>query len=736
MKKFAKLSSTGRRAIMASARPVPNRTLMVMPNVTGVQKSRRISLAKKVLFSAMTTVAFFCMLEVVLSLLGVAPVTVSEDPFVGFSSQVPLMQVSVDPDGKKIVTTAENKLVWFNAQSFPLEKKARTQRVFCMGGSTTYGHPYWDSTSFPRWLREFLPLVDSSHQWEVINAGGISYASYRVAALMQELAQYQPDLFVVYSVHNEFLERRTYAGMFDKQPLLIRTQSALARTRTWAMIDFALRKLSPANPVVAESDSPNEPRQRDILPAEVDEILNHSIGPVDYHRDPAWQASVLRHYETNFERMVGIARRCGAKIIFITPASNEKNCSPFKSEFLDQLDNSAPERCLELLQQARTEANDDNPNRAIELLNQAALLDSEYAELHFRLGQCLFEVKKYDEAQQAFSRALNADICPLRAPSGITAALRRVSKRTNVPLVDFEARLREKCANEQGHSVFGDEYFLDHVHPTVEINRQLALWIIDEMLAKKLVRGKSPESPVIQDRIRVVSEQVLSEMDDKANGIALRNLAKVIHWAGKFEEAATLAKNAMQLIPDDPESRFVLADCLKNLGQYDEAINEYDKLFAGATNFPKANNRFGELLAFRGHFRAAKVYLMMGVLEDPRNPYAQFLLAKVHFEMAEYEFAEQCAAEANRLEPKNATTLYLLARSNAALSKFHEAIAFFEQTSSVASGDAEFYNYYGLALLYAKRPHEAVAKFEVALELNSNYEEARKNLHEAMSHSK
>ena len=84
-----------------------------------------------------------------------------------------------------------------------------------MGGSTTYGRPFDDATSFCGWLRELLPVADPSRQWELINAGGISYASYRVAALMEELADYQPDVFIVYSGQNEFLERRTYSGIIE-----------------------------------------------------------------------------------------------------------------------------------------------------------------------------------------------------------------------------------------------------------------------------------------------------------------------------------------------------------------------------------------------------------------------------------------------------------------------------------------------------------------------------------------
>ena len=115
--------------------------------------------------------------------------------------------------------SARNRLAYFNAQRFSANKAPRTFRIFCLGGSTTYGRPYNDHTSYVGWLRELLPLADDRRQYEVINAGGISYASYRVASLMDELCGYEPDLFVVYMGHNEFLEQRTY------QDLLAMSQS-------------------------------------------------------------------------------------------------------------------------------------------------------------------------------------------------------------------------------------------------------------------------------------------------------------------------------------------------------------------------------------------------------------------------------------------------------------------------------------------------------------------------------
>ncbi len=703
----------------------------------GVRKAPRVGLVKKLLFSAMTTVSCLALIEFGLGLLGFVPVTATEDPFVGFSNQVPLMEVVSDENGTQIVKTSENKLVWFNAQSFPLKKGVRTRRVFCMGGSTTYGHPYWDSTSFARWLREYLPVIDPNHQWEVINAGGISYASYRVAAVMDELSRYQPDLFIVYSVHNEFLERRTYAGMFEKQPFLIRAQATLAKTRLWAALDVLMGKLTPAHKDHQQrKNSIASSSRREILPGEVDEILNHTTGPVDYHRDPVWRESVLRHYEANLERMVAIARRCGAKIVFITPASNEKNCSPFKSEFSKSINESQRREVLHSLELARQEVGDDNHVRAIELLKDAIAIDPSYAEIRYRLGQSLFAIKQFTEAQQMLSQALNEDVCPLRGVRGISEAVWRVGKRADVAVVDFEAKLRDKCRQEQGHSILGEEYFLDHVHPTIDVNRHLALWIIEQLLTKKWVQGKSPQSPVIQKRFDLITEQVLSEVDEQANGVALRNLAKVIHWSGKYEEAAGLARNAMQLIADDPESRFVLADCLKNLQQYDAAIDEYDKLFSAPVNFPKAHNRFGEVLAIRGHYQAAKAYLLLGVLEDPKNAYAQYLLAQVHFELGEFDFAQQCATESDRLEPNQPSTLVLLARAQASAGKLDQAVDTFERAGRAGADTPEFYNYFGLALMYLDRPQEAIGNFQTAVKQAPEFAEAQKNLQEAVMRSK
>jgi tetratricopeptide (TPR) repeat protein len=602
--------------------------------------------SKKLLFSLVTTVVVLGSIELALRVVGVQPVTDTRDPFVGFSQQVPLMELVRDEAGNAFMKTAKSKLVWFNDQSFPKRKENGVRRIFALGGSTTYGHPYDDTTSFSGWMREYLPVADASQRWEVINCGGISYASYRVAALMEELVQYEPDLFVVFSAHNEFLERRTYAGMFERSAASLQIRAALSRTRTFALADRLLHR-EPARP-------------GNFLPAEVDEVLNHTIGPTDYHRDLKWRSQVLAHYELNLRRMVEIANRANCRIVFVTPASNESDCSPFKSEFGSQVTEAQQAEVLNLLSQAESEVNNNEIERANLRLTKAKEIAPEFAETRYRLGKLLMRARKFDLAQIELKAALNEDICPLRAVDAITTSIWHVSEELHVPVVDFEKRLRDLCQQDRGHPILGEAYFLDHVHPTIGVNRKLALWIIDELEQAKIFDCTDLKRPEVQDELETATERVMNRIDQRAHGVALRNLAKVLHWSGKFAEAAPRATDALELLVDDPESRYVLADCLHHMGNSQAALAQYELLFSGPQDWGKAYLPYADLLAQRGEFARAKPYLILALVVDPANAYTHYLLGRTHLELGEFKFAVESLTEANRIYPNEPTTLTLL----------------------------------------------------------------------------
>jgi hypothetical protein len=237
-----------------------------MPEMNTRRAPQSIPTSKKVLSSVLIAVVFFALVELILALAGVHPVLVDEDPYVGFSSSIELFQPT--GDGARL-ETAPNKLGWFNYQVFPASKPAGTVRVFTLGGSTTYGRPFEDTTSFSGWLRAYLRSAEPTTRWEVINAGGISYASYRVVTLMEELVEYEPDLFIIYSGNNEFLEQRTYGELIEEAPALTRTRLLLQHSRLWALG----RRIA--------GSRQRRARQRYELSGEVEELLESSAG-LDY----------------------------------------------------------------------------------------------------------------------------------------------------------------------------------------------------------------------------------------------------------------------------------------------------------------------------------------------------------------------------------------------------------------------------------------------------------------------
>jgi tetratricopeptide (TPR) repeat protein len=284
--------------------------------------------------------------------------------------------------------------------------------------------------------------------------------------------------------------------------------------------------------------------------------------------------------------------------------------------------------------------------------------------------------------------------------------------------------MKAKCEEEFGHPCLGAEYFLDHVHPTVDVHRQLALWIIEVLQREKIVGG----GPLSSADVAAVAARIDSRIDKTAQGIALRNLAKTLHWAGKFDEAAPRAADALKLIENDLESQFLLAECCRQLGRTDEAMRQFERLFEIEPNYDRGYIPFGKLLAAGGHLAAAKMYLAMGVVLHPDRDDAHHALGAVHLRLGEYELARQSLLEASKLNPREPHTLILLARAEVSLGDDHAAVSHYEQALRLNSDDADGHNELGEALLRLNRKQAAAAHFTAALAIDPDHEDAHFNL--------
>ena len=139
--------------------------------------------------------------EITLRMLGLGKPTDFNDPFVGFSDIHPLFVLNDDIGRYEI---PKSRQTHFQPESFAADKPADEFRVFVLGGSTVQGRPWSIETSFTTWLELNLNAADPSRKYEVVNCGGVSYASYRLVPILQEVLhsdpggglRYQPDLIV------------------------------------------------------------------------------------------------------------------------------------------------------------------------------------------------------------------------------------------------------------------------------------------------------------------------------------------------------------------------------------------------------------------------------------------------------------------------------------------------------------------------------------------------------------
>ena len=387
------------------------------------------------------------------------------DPFVGFSEVRPLFVLNDRGDRYQI---PKSRQAFFQPEGFAAKKRPSEFRIFCLGGSTVQGRPYSIETSFTTWLELSLQVADTSREWEVVNCGGVSYASYRLVPIMKEVLAHEPDLFIVYTGHNEFLEERSY-GSIKRMPAW--TKGIGERLLSLRTYNLARRLWYPSG------DSSDDVVDRAELAVEVDALLDYQGGLEVYHRDDRWRAGVIEHFEHNLRRLVRIARRAQIPLLLVNPVCNLKDTPPFKTEHRHGLSEQQIATFKRLWESAKS-LDWKLLDQKASVLNRALEIDARYADAHFLLARCYDAMGLSDQAKAEYIRAKEEDICPLRILEPMHDVIMRVARQTRTPLVNVRQSFEE--ATRDG--IPGDDSLIDHVHPRIEGHQLIAQLLFDEMV--------------------------------------------------------------------------------------------------------------------------------------------------------------------------------------------------------------------------------------------------------------
>lgn len=165
-----------------------------------VVENPHFSRKKTLLYSLLPALLLLCVMEGGARLLEIYMPPWQVDYGWGFNPESRLFIPSSETPGLMIMNPS--KTVSFHEQEFFVPKKPNTFRIFMLGGSSV-------NYLFPklRVLGAKLTLLNKNKRLvEFINCGGLAYGSHRLVPIASEILNYEPDLVLVYSGHNEFEE--------------------------------------------------------------------------------------------------------------------------------------------------------------------------------------------------------------------------------------------------------------------------------------------------------------------------------------------------------------------------------------------------------------------------------------------------------------------------------------------------------------------------------------------------
>ncbi len=339
-------------------------------------------------------------------------------------------------------------------------KPAGTYRIFLVGGSAAQGDPDF-AYGMARMLEALLEDRYSGTDFEVVNAAITAVNSHVMLRVTQDCSAHDPDLFIIYLGNNEVVGPfgpGTVFGSLSRFRSIIRLNIFVKGTRIGQLVERVSGALR------GGGDSESWQGMETFLGQEV------------RASDPRME-TVYRHFESNLEDMIDIARDADAPVLLSTVAANLHDTAPFSSLHAEGLSESEIKDWEAAYKAAMASQTAGHMEEAADSYRAALGIDDQFADAHFRFARCLEELNHHAEAARHYHLALETDVLRFRADAEINRVIRNVAERAaardadgGVSLVDVEADFIAASPN----GVPGRDLLLEHVHMTFAGNARIA----------------------------------------------------------------------------------------------------------------------------------------------------------------------------------------------------------------------------------------------------------------------
>jgi tetratricopeptide (TPR) repeat protein len=337
------------------------------------------------------------------------------------------------------------------------EKPANTYRIFLFGESAAYGDPD-PAYGVGRYLEQLLNARYPDTHFEVVCVAMVAINSHAILPIARECAQLDGDAWIVYMGNNEMIGAFGPGTVFGtKAPRLgiVRAILALKTTKLGQLMDSLLAGV----------------RSTSATPEAWGGIGMFSKNPLRH--DDAGRLQAYKNFNGNLAEILSVGQQAGVPIILSTVASNLRDCAPFASLHSPDLAATELSEWEKLYEQGMAWEAAGSYSNALTAYTNAAAIDSDFAELQYRIGNCQLALTNREAAHRAFVASRDYDVLSVRADSRLNQIVLDAAKPYDSKMVLPVDAARE-LTDHSPDGVLGKELFLEHVHYTLEGNYRLA----------------------------------------------------------------------------------------------------------------------------------------------------------------------------------------------------------------------------------------------------------------------
>jgi tetratricopeptide (TPR) repeat protein len=624
---------------------------------------------------------------------------------------------------------------WPDPFIFPAQKAPDTIRVFIFGESAAMGDPQ-PAFGASRYLEMQLRQKFPGKKIEMINLGITAINSHVILPIARECARHDGDYWIIYMGNNEMVGPFGAATVFGAQALprkLAQLNIALQSTRTGQLLVSCLRKFGG--------------KSKNTSWGGMEMFLENRIAPGDPRKE-----TVYRNFEGNLRDIVAAGVDSGAKVILNTMSVNLKDCPPFGSLANSNLPAADLEHFGEVFTKAKTLQAQGNFTAAAEGFAQAVKLDPQFAEAHFRLGQCDLALTNLATATDQFQLGCDDDALPFRSDTRINRAIRQVAQEfpgDRLVLCDAERELMQSSPEQ----ITGDETFYEHVHFNFAGNFRLGkIWA--EHIAQMQSADKTPGTTnwlsqadceralglsiwnrqfVLQSVMRRMATPPLSTQFNNAERLEKvrageLSLRQQEAQTGAVQRVRAEFAAAMERAPADKYLYQGQANFLESVLDPQGAIVAYRRALELQPDSYYDCLQLGRLLGEQKQPDQGEPFLEQAANLRPSIPDNWFELGSVLGAQSKFAPAMDCMEEAARLRPQDPAYICYAAQMLGKLNRHSEAIQHYRRAIEMNPDSWEAHFELAGELVAVNQPEEAAREYTAVLKINPRHVISHLNL--------